>query len=186
MLAKYRAHLGWAVAAAVVAVLVVLGLTAARAQPTHAPAAHAATTWPAGTYRWEGEFKRKSSRDPGGNIQFYGQSGELPNGHGRFRLGGISSIMWGSCKRNGDRRPAGVDFYARSYTTVTLGAKRRFAFSRRSPYASSGPGRFRIKGRFGAGGRTLHGFVRGKQRQVLGARCRAHGRFTAKRKEQVG
>jgi hypothetical protein len=181
-----RTVIGWALAFSAVAILVFLGLTAARAEPARAPAAHAAATWPAGTFRWEGEFKRKNSRDPGGPIQFYGQSGELPNGHGKFRLGGISSIMWGSCKRHGERRASSVDFYARDYTTVTLGAKRRFAFSRRSPRASSGPGRFRIKGRFGAGGRTLHGFVRGRQRQVLGARCRAHGRFTAKRKEQVG
>jgi hypothetical protein len=182
-----RAVLGWRLAASAAAILLVLALSAADAEPAAAPGARAAATQPAGTWRWEGEFKRKSSRDPGGTIQFYGGPTEpLDNGHGKFRLGGISSIMWGTCRRNGRRRHTSVDFYARDYTTVKLGAKRRFAFRRRSPRASSGPGRFRITGTLGAGAKTVHGTVRGRQRQVLHAKCRAHGRFTAKRKEQVG
>ena len=55
-----------------------------------------------------------------------------------------------------------------------------------SPAASSGPGRFRIAGQFAASGKKVRGTVKGRQRQVLGARCKAHGRFTAKRMEQVG
>jgi hypothetical protein len=189
MSSTQRAALGWALAAATVAGLAVLALSTARAAtPAPAPSLHAAATWPAGTWRWEGEFKRKNARDPGGTIQFYGGPTEaLQNGHGKFRLGGIAPVEWGVCKqRNGQKRQTLVDWYARSYTTVTLHAKRRFAFGRRSPRASSGPGKFRLSGTVGASGKVVRGFVRGRQRQVLGSRCRAHGHFTARRKEQVG
>jgi hypothetical protein len=179
-----RASLGWALVALVFATLATLALPTAHARGA---GVRAASTWPAGTYRWEGTFKRKNRSDPGGSIQFYSQAPKpLPNGTGKFRLGGIAPTMWGSCKRNGKRRSTLVDFYRRDYKTFTLGAKHTFAFRSRSPAASSGPGKFRITGKFAASGRRVKGTVKGRQRQVLGARCKASGRFTARRKEQVG
>jgi hypothetical protein len=184
MTSRHLASLACALTGLTVAILAALALSTARAEPA---GVQGAGIWPAGTFRWEGKFKRTSRRDPGGSIQFYGQALQpLPGGRGKFRLGGIAPVMWGSCKRDGKRRRTTVDFYARDYTGFTLHGNHRFAFSRHSPAASSGPGRFRITGKFAASGKKLRGTVRGRQRQVLGARCKAHGRFTAKRMEQVG
>jgi hypothetical protein len=184
MTSRHLASLGCALTALITAVLAALALPTAHAG---SPAVEGAGSWPAGTFRWEGTFKRTSRRDPGGSIQFYSQALKpLPGGRGKFRLGGIAPVMWGTCKRNGKRRRTLVDFYARDYTTFTLHGNHRFAFKRRSPAASSGPGRFRITGQFAASGKKVRGTVKGRQRQVLGARCKAHGRFTARRMEQVG